>query len=279
MSHFQILHAMQRSRDWCFTINNPTGWDDAEIDKLYQEANYVCYGIETGESFTKHYQGFVMFSNPRTISGVKRILTRAHLEGRKGTVKQAINYCKKDGDFHEWGDPPVDKKTTKERWKWVIERAEQGDIAAVKDEEPAIYLRYLSTLRGLKRRGHDVMDGELEHEWWWGKTGSGKSRYLHQEYPDHYQKPLNKWWDGYEDEETVGIEEVHPGCGGWLSHFLKIWADRYPFTAEIKGGTLKHVRPAKIIVTSNYTIEECFPEKKDFEPLRRRFKVKEFINL
>lgn len=267
---------MSKSRDYCFTINNPSGWDDAEIDKCTQESKYLCYGIETGESGTRHYQGFVMFQNARTISSIKKILTRAHLEPRRGTVEQAIAYCEKDGDFHEWGEKPLSKKTQKERWLWVIERAEHGDMASIRQEEPAIYLRYLSTLRGLKRRRSATMAGELDNEWWYGPTGTGKSRQLHEQYPDHYQKPLNKWWDGYEDEETVGIEEVHPGCGGWLGHFLKIWSDRYPFTAEIKGGTLKNVRPRKLIITSNYTIEECFPNEQDWKPLKRRFKSTKF---
>jgi len=36
------------------------------------------------------------------------------------------------------------------------------------------------------------------------------------------------------------------------------------------------IRPKKIIVTSNYTIEECFPNVQDHLPLKRRFKVKHF---
>lgn len=270
---------MSKRRDYVFTINNPTGWDDQEIESCAREAIYLCYGKEVGESGTPHYQGFVMFANARTQASVKRMLTRAHLEPRKGTTTQAIAYCEKDGDFHQWGERPAAKLSSKERWKWVIDKAEAGDVDAIKDEEPAIYLRYLSTLRGLNRRRPSILDGELGNEWWWGPTGTGKSRALHEQYPGHYQKPLNKWWDGYEDEEVVGLEEVHPGCRGWLGHFLKIWADRYPFTAEVKGGTLKNVRPRKLIVTSNYTIEECFPDTQDYEPLRRRFNVTKFDSL
>lgn len=205
---------MSRSKSYCFTINNPTEVDDRNIEELKNEALYLIYGHERGESGTPHYQGFVMFANQRSLNAVKRIIPRAHLEPRKGTVFQAIDYCKKDGDFQEFGEAPVAKRTTRERWKWVIEKAEDGDLDIIKDEEPAIYLRYLQTLRGLKRRRPSIMDGELENEWWYGTTGTGKSRQLHREYPEHYQKPLNKWWDGYEDEEVVGLEEVHPGCGG-----------------------------------------------------------------
>jgi len=270
---------MSKCRDFVFTINNPGEFDDIDIEQAIKQATYLCYGIETGESGTRHYQGFVMFSNARHITAIKKILTRAHLEPRRGSIEQAIAYCEKDGDFHEWGERPLSKRNAKDKWKWVIERAEDGDLLSIKQEEPAIYLRYLSTLRGLKRRRLGVMDGELENEWWYGPTGTGKSRRLHDQYPQHYKKPLNKWWDGYEDEETVGIEEVHPTCGGWLGYFLKIWSDRYPFNAEIKGGTLKNIRPKKLIVTSNYTIQECFPDEQDYKPLQRRFKSTHFDTL
>jgi len=57
---------------------------------------------------------------------------------------------------------------------------------------------------------------------------------------------------------------------------LKIWADRYPFTAQIKGGVLQKIRPAKIIVISNYRLSDCFPDARDADPIARRFKEFEF---
>jgi len=262
-----------------FTINNPTIFDDIEIEKAIEEATYLCYGIEIGEQGTRHYQGFVMFSNPRSYARIKSMLTRAHLEGRKGTVQQAIEYCEKDGQFREWGTRPAFKKTSKERFKWCIQQAREGNIGAIEDEEPGIFLRYLQTFRSLNRRRHETMGGPTNHEWWYGSTGTGKSKRLNETYPEHYRKQLNKWWDGYEDQDTVGIEEISPECGKWMGHLLKIWADRYPFNAEVKGGCLQNIRPKKLIVTSNYSIEECFPNEQDYKPLKRRFKVTHFNNM
>jgi len=115
-----------------------------------------------------------------------------------------------------------------------------------------------------------ILDGELLHEWWIGPTGSGKSRLAWEVYPEHYQKQLNKWWDGYTNENIVVIEEWSPKNEVSGSQ-LKIWADRYPFPGQIKGGTLQKIRPRKIIVLSNYTISECFPNHQDRDPLFRRF--------
>lgn len=120
------------------------------------------------------------------------------------------------------------------------------------------------------------MSGGLQNEWWVGPTGTGKSRHLWNVYPKHYPKALNKWWDGYNDEDVVAIEEMDPDHGQYLGHYVKIWADRYPFSPETKGGYLSKIRPKKIIILSNYTIEECFPRPQDVDPIKRRFTVKHF---
>lgn len=264
-----------RSRGWCFTINNPTGWDDVDLEKLQNETIYLVYGKEKGtQEQTVHYQGFCRFAHPVTFKRIKDILPRAHIEAQKGSCQQAADYCKKDGDFLEYGELPT-KRNSKEMWKWVIEQAEKGNIEAIKDEYPAIYFRYLERIKSIRLRRGGVMPGPLLHEWWVGPTGTGKSRTLWRLYPDHYAKELNKWWDGYQDEDVVAIEEWCPK-NECTASFLKIWADRYPFPAQIKGGSLKKIRPKKIIVLSNYTIDQCFPNSEDHEPIKRRFKVIHF---
>lgn len=59
-----------------------------------------------------------------------------------------------------------------------------------------------------------------------------------------------------------------------LGHYLKIWADHYPCSGEIKGITIP-LSHEKLIVTSNYSIDELFKDPKEaimIEPLKRRFK-------
>lgn len=265
-----------RSKGWCFTINNPTGWDDADIATLKQATVYGVVGKETGEEGTSHLQGFVRFNNQTRFERVKRLLPRAHLEPQRGSCQQASEYCKKDGDFSEWGDLPGEQRSMKDRWRFIIDRAEVGDFNAIKDEYPGEYLRYFEKIRSLHQRPLFQIP-DLQNEWWWGATGTGKSKKVWEEYPEHYGKMLNKWWDGYQDEEVVVIEEWCPK-NECTASALKIWADRYPFNAEIKGGLLKKIRPKKIIVTSNYSIDQYFERSEDREPIKRRFKQTHFQN-
>lgn len=273
---------MSKSRGWCFTINNPTGWDAADIEKLKEAADYVIYGVETGESGTPHWQGYCRFKHPTTFRRVQQLIPRSHLELQRGTCRQAIEYCKKDGDFHEWGEPPraiaTNGQRTKEMWTNVIEWSESGDLERIKSEYPHVYFLHFAKIQLLRNRSGGILPGDLSNEWWVGATGTGKSRNLWRLYPDHYQKPLNKWWDGFADEDVVALEEMDPDHGKYLGHFIKIWADRYPFNAEVKGASIKKIRPKKIIVLSNYTIDECFERCQDRDPIKRRFKTINFYD-
>ena len=53
----------------------------------------------------------------------------------------------------------------------------------------------------------------------------------------------NKWWDGYEGEDVVIIEEWSPDDKLSLQN-LKEWADKWPFGAERKGGYMI-IRPRR----------------------------------
>lgn len=263
-----------RVRGYCFTINNPTEDDLRAVRTI--DCQYIIFGFEQGENNTPHLQGYIHFNKSMRFNTVHSLLRRAHLEKRKGTPQQAIDYCKKDGVFEERGIPPIsDKEATKQSWKLLLQKAEAGDFTWIKDNHPRLWIQFSNKFESLQQPKTKVLEGELPHEWWIGATGTGKSSTLWRLYANHFQKPTNKWWCGYSHEDVVAIEEWSPKneCTG---AFLKIWADRYPFTGEIKGGTLKKIRPIKIIVLSNYEIEDCFPDQRDHIPLKRRFTVLRF---
>lgn len=265
-----------RSRSWCWTLNN---WTEDDLQKIKDiGATYTIYGKEVGNSGTPHLQGFSYFPHTRSLTTLKKqapVFTRAHLEIRLGTLRQAIDYCKKDGDYTEIGECPNMREPAGNEWSECIRLAESGEMNMLKEEYPRHYLQHFKTLMSIRAFNNKPIDGPLEHEWWYGTTGTGKSKKAWEDYPDHYSKAVNKWWDGYYGQDVVVIEEWEPK-NEMTAAKLKIWADRYPFPAEIKGGTLQRVRPTKIIVTSNYTIDECFPNPQDSLPLKRRFKVVHF---
>lgn len=267
----------KRSRGFTFTINNYT--DDTFRMLSLLEAKYVIYGKEIAPSTgTPHLQGYVHFENAKTLRSTIKKLPGAHVEVRQGTLEQAINYCKKENNYTEFGTAPLSQEQKgllgKEVYQEAWDLAKQGRIEDVK---PKIRLVYYSTLKQICKDFHveSLPSNQiLSNEWYFGPSGTGKSRQARSKYPGAYIKNLNKWWDGYAGEETVIIDEWSPNqeC---LSSYLKIWSDHYPFRAEVKGSSMM-IRPVRIIVTSNYSIDDCFKNLSDSAPIHRRFNVIEF---
>ena len=68
-------------------------------------------------------------------------------------------------------------------------------------------------------------------------------------------KPTNKWWDGYRGQPVVILDDPSVRRFQELEQEIKVWADRYPFIAELKGRSIR-ANPEWLIVTANYTLEE-----------------------
>lgn len=273
-----------RSRAWCFTVNNYTENDEELLRATAQDAVYMVFGRERGESGTPHLQGYVYFGTLKSARRIRTLLpSGAHHERAKGNSLQNFQYCSKEGDFEEFGERPKTNaekgEAEQERWKVARECAIAGSLEDVPSD---IYVRYYRALKEI-RKDHMGRPEELDGVcgvWLYGDAGTGKSRYAAQEYPGHYMKMPNKWWDGYQGEDNVVMDDMDPDHAV-LRHHLKRWADRYPFIGETKGGAIA-IRPKKFIVTSQYSIEEMFklkdgsPDVQTIAAIRRRFEVKHF---
>lgn len=264
-----------RNRGWCFTINNPT--EEDSLVPLQEAAVYVIAGKEVGEGGTPHLQGYCYFRTSKSLAQLKVLLPRAHLEAQKGTLEQAIDYCKKEGDFHEVGTPPMTPKRKgelgKEFWDQQLSLAKKGRLDEI---DSKVLITHFSSLTRIATRYAPMppdADDTTGH-WWYGPTGTGKSRKAREDNPIFYLKGCNKWWDNYQGQEVAIIEDfdkVHSVLG----HHLKIWGDRYAFPGEIKGYQI-NIRPKKIIVTSNYHPNEIWTDSATIDPILRRYKIIKF---
>ena len=263
-------------RNFTITVNNPTPEDVTLLDTI--PCKYIVYGNEVGESGTPHKQGTIIFKSQKTLSAaIKSLPRRAHVEVCKHLFK-SIEYCKKDGDVIERGEPPKTKEDQgnmeKERWANFISLAEQDRLEEIDPKDRVKHYRAAEYFRSEGAKKRRLEDTEERMEWYYGPSGTGKSRKARSENPAAYLKMCNKWWDGYADEDCVIIEDFDKRHDV-LAHHLKIWGDRYDFLAEHKGGA-KRIRPKKIIVTSNYHPKDIWVQVADLEPILRRFKCVHF---
>lgn len=269
-----------RSRGWCFTINNYTEKDEAELKEL--KCVYMIYGHEVAPTTgTPHLQGYVYFKDAKTMKTVSKCIPRASLHEANGTADHNYVYCTKDGvDIVERGVRPKGHKgggeSNKERWDRARMAAQEGRF---EDIDSDIYLRCYGTIKRIRMDELLVNkiyeDTEQHMQWVYGKAGVGKSRYARETYPGAYLKTCNKWWDGYQGEDVVIIEDFDKDHEK-LCHHLKIWGDRYPFPAEVKGGQIK-IRPKLIVITSNWHPAEIWSAPQDLEPILRRFEIKQLV--
>lgn len=98
------------SRHWGFTLNN---WTPEEFDRIVElhtsgQAEYLVVGREIAPTTgTPHLQGYIAFVNRKAQNTVRNLLPRAHVYIIRGTPAEASTYCRKDGDFSEFGTVPV----------------------------------------------------------------------------------------------------------------------------------------------------------------------------
>lgn len=287
------MPSQAKSRNWVFTHNN---YNEDDVARLLSDSfredpavKFIGFSKERAPSTgTQHLQGYICFVNAQRLGTVKSKLPGCHLEIMRGKVEHSEAYCKKDkaveeGRWFEAGEAPKTQEEKgageKRRWAEAIASAKAGRLDEIEDNFPDIYMKYYGTInriRGDEMKRTKYADTTEKHLWLYGPAGTGKSRWARQTYPNAYLKMCNRWWDGYDPSrhEVALIEDLDRAHNG-LCHHIKIWADRYDFPAEIKGGGM-NIRPKLIIVTSNYHPEEIWATEQDLQPIKRRFKIIRF---
>lgn len=264
-----IFKFTMTSRHWCFTINNP---ETCPLPEPPSSVKLLVYQKEVGEQNTCHIQGYLEFTSPVRMKAVKRIYPRAHIERRKGSRLQAVQYVTKEDTRVEgpWIHPRQSVEEFVQRLSQVsTATGRESRLASIKtkldegcseqdiaDEHFADWVRHFRAFREYKLL-QTVPRSLTEAPTViviWGPTGTGKSRYCLDKHDGAYWKQRSNWWDGYNNQQTVILDEFY----GWIPYDLLLrLCDRYPLLLETKGGQV-HCLSDTIILTSNTLPHEWY---------------------
>lgn len=279
-----------QSCGWCWTLNNYTGDEEKAIGHSIDSRGgpkYVVFGREKGESGTPHLQGYVEFERRVRLNTVKRYIgQRAHVEYRKGTMEEAVEYCKKDGDFIELGKPKDRKPGRRTDLERVVGELRDGKrLREIALAEPELYCRYRNGLRDISRFSERPRDSAPMVLFLWGLPGTGKSKFAYEYCPEStWSYGGDGWFDGYDGQRVAIFDDFADDCASpgerKISYalFLKL-LDRYPLQVPIKGG-FANWRPEVIIITSNRELDRLYLGHAAYvwEAVRRRVtEIKEIV--
>lgn len=272
-----------KHQGWIFTCNNYT-----DEDVLWCQT-VDCQGIKVGKELapttgTPHLQGAIYWSNKdkKRLSGMRKFMGgRASwfvMEGSWADQK----YCLKDGDVVRCeGDGP------KQGMRQDLSSARDAVIAGANDRElimdhvtvVARYRPFLEHVRATFREKLMPLDEDKFSKrmgiWVWSKESDlGKTTRFSKACPNFFKKESNKWWDNYDQEGIVLIDDLQPLWAGAFFGWMKQWVNLTPFTGECKGlrGGVQ-VRFCKLVVTCNKSPQDYFGEHYVESEFLSRFKV------
>lgn len=267
----------ERSRAWTFTINLPDTYGttgnlsqietfSAQCKQFYDTGEgsmqYMCGQLETAPSTGRlHIQGYVYYKSTIRLSTIRTMCEHSfgvfpHASISRGTPEQNRDYCSKKESavaesFREHGNCPRQGRRV-DLAAVASEIAAGTDMSTIAACFPTQYIRYhngfqaLMNITMIKPR---TPDNPISVQWWFGPTGLGKSKDAFQHYPNSYIKMNCKWWDGYQGQSTVIMDDYRPGMC-LFSELLRI-LDRYPHRVEAKGTSMPLSATSFVITTTS----------------------------
>ncbi len=263
-----------------FTLNNPEGLIDFDAERM----GYLIYQEEVGESGTHHFQGYLELKNKLALSAVKVCLgsETVHIERRRGTQQQAIDYCKKEdgrvGGPYEFGERKVQgKRVDLDQFRTdVFAGKRKRDFNEDNEHVMQRFPRYYDLLTSLNR---PVRETDIKVTLLIGETGLGKSRYVYDKFStssEFYILPLDSgtlWFNGYDRHEVVLMDDFSGAVSHMpLSSLLRL-LDRYPLQVPTKGGFTWWL-PNEVYVTTNLLPKNWYKWENrlsQYRALARRF--------
>lgn len=250
------MPSANRSRSITWTLNNYTA---EEIEHIKNGPfKFVVFQQERGANGTPHLQGYCSMQNGVSFNRWKELISpRAHLEASKGSPRANYEYCTK-AETREAGtepfvrgDVPTPGQRTDLEGVYALAKDPTKRMRDVADANGEVFLKCYRGINAVRALFSEPRREPTIVHWFFGPTGTGKSRLAYEIAPGAYWKPGgNNWWDGYDpiEHEDIIIDDFRSNLAPF-SELLRLF-DRYPMQVPIKGG-YTNFRPRRIFVTTS----------------------------
>jgi len=240
------------------------------------------------ETKREHIQGYIQFKRQVKFASIQALLPPGtHIERAHGSPEENRVYCSKvesrkpGGQALESGEISAQgkRKDLLQFREAVTKGTKEADIICddtlfgVWVKYPGLYKRLKCTR--IKPRDRNVAPVVTLYV---GSTGVGKTRRVFDEHKDDvYIKDSTKWWDGYEGQACILLDELSPHEHWRIEELLRL-LDRYPYQGQYKGGYV-NINSPFIEITSNVDVDVLYPNAstEQLEALNRRISNK--VNL
>jgi len=276
----------KQSRKFLLTVNNPEE-KGLDVDTCLKKAislkgcKYACASMEIGaKEHTPHIHMFAYYENPKSWDTMRNLIPNGNWDCCRGTCQQNRDYVFKLGKWietekgttpvegmqREYGEMPPERICPKPELEFLYELIKQGytDIQIL-DEYP----EYMFDLSHIQRCRLLVRQEEYKYKWRnleviyiYGKTGTGKSRYVMDTFGyenvfrvTDYTHPF----DTYEGQDVLLFEEFSSSL---KIHVMLTYLDGYPLKLPARYSD-KQACFTKIFITTNTSLEEQYPNIRD----------------
>lgn len=287
---------MPGSTNICFTWNNPPVVEGNVVQPKWDDDTmlYLVYQYEQGAQGTYHWQGYVELKNRKTFNQLKRLMLppglSCHMENRRGSQQQAIDYCKKsegrvpEAVPYEFGTPKESNQGSRTDIIEFRDAIRSGKrTRELVEEHPmslARYGKFAATVRSLYR---PEKEEPCKIYLLIGPPGCGKTRSVMEQFKgptkdDLFKVPLNgktMWFDGYDGQDNVLIDDFAGAASHiTLSDCLRLLDPWGVEQVQVKGSFVWW-NPKRIFITTNIWPREWYKWENrviQYQALARRFR-------
>lgn len=286
-SHFctSVLYTM-RARNFCITFYPEAAVDHQDYTQWWtslEGCTYAIFGLENcPDTGRPHYQGYAEFASAQTATVIQAAHQEhwdkgVHLERREGTQKQAVDYCKKDGNWIESGELKRQGKSREadRLMDMVKDGANVRDILQAASGHA--WCQYRAGLKEAMTLLRPLRDPETPPTViiYYGITGTGKTLAARSAgaLPTVFREPFVSGSLG----PKVLFDDFDPQS--MTRTWFLLLTDRYQQTVEVKGGEAEWA-PTHIYFTTNYEPSTWMfkdNQKWDAACARRITEIKEMV--